>query len=167
MRSVKLAFINALTLFIGLGLLTGSFSSRSAEAARFETVPPLQVNLLGNLRGQYLTVFYAVGTPSLISTGPAQVTLAQIKETRSVQITADTLNIPAVQVEKEGFRPSYNFLVFVVSPQPNYSWVNADGSVPQGSTASNNRQATLVNAVSRTTVEANSASGTLQVQLGK
>lgn len=153
MKSLKLIIINALTLIVGLGLMTGSFSDRSAEAARFETIPSLQVNKLGNLRGQYLTVLYAVGSRPFISMDSTQISITQVKESRTVAITADSMKLPAVQVEKEGFRPSYNIIVFVVSPQPNYSWVNADGSVPQGMTATANRLSSLINAINKADVD--------------
>lgn len=153
MKSLKLIFINTLTLLIGLGLLTGSVSQRSAEAARFETVPSLQVNRLGNLRGQYLTVLYAVGSRPFISTDSSQINISQVKESRTIYITSDTLTLPSVQVEKEGFRPSYNMVVFVVSPQANYSWINADGSVPQGVTASDNHSSSAISAINKTDVD--------------
>lgn len=115
MRSLKLIVINALTLIIGLGLMSGSVSQRNAEAARFETIPSLQINRLGNLRGQYLTVLYAVGSRPFISTDASQINISQVKESRTVYLTSDAVTLPAVQVEKEGFRPSYNIVVFVVS----------------------------------------------------
>lgn len=171
MRSLKLIIINALTLIVGLGLMSGSFSQRSAEAARFESIPSMQVNKLGNYRGQYLTVLYAVGSRPFIATDSSQITISQIKESRTVYISDDSMTLPAVQVEKEGFRPSYNIVVFVVSPQANYSWVNADGSVPQGMTATGNRMSSLINAINKTDVEAlTSAQGSkavLQVNLVK
>ncbi|MGZ3781409.1 MAG: hypothetical protein ACXVCY_12230 [Pseudobdellovibrionaceae bacterium] len=161
MKSVKLVIINALTLIIGLGLLSGSVLNRNAEAARFETIPALQVNHLGNFAGQYLTVLYAVGARPFISTDPLQITLAQIKETRTLYISSDILTLPTVEVEKEGFRPSYNIIVFVISPQNNYSWLNADGSSPQGMVQTGNHLNSLVNSVNKSEVDAFiSASGT-------
>lgn len=154
MRSLKLIIINALTLIIGLGLMSGSVSQRNAEAARFETIPSLQINRLGNYRGQYLTVLYAVGSRPFISTDSAQISISQVKEARTVFISADAMTLPSVQVEKEGFRPSYNMVVFVVSPQANYSWVNADGSVPQGMGRTNNHMSSLTNAINKTEVDA-------------
>lgn len=169
MKSLKLIIINALTLIIGLGLMAGSFSNRSAEAARFETIPALQVNKLGNYRGQYLTVLYAVGSRPFISTDSSQITLSQVKESRTVYISDDTMSLPSVQVEKEGFRPSYNIIVFVVSPQANYSWINADGSVPQGLSMTGNHMSSLVNAINKTDVDSfvstQGETGTLQVNL--
>ncbi|ASD63252.1 hypothetical protein [Bdellovibrio bacteriovorus] len=171
MRSLKLIIINALTLIIGLGLMSGSVSQRSAEAARFETIPSLQVNKLGNYRGQYLTVLYAVGSRPFISTENSSISISQVKEARTVYISADSMSLPSVQVEKEGFRPSYNIVVFVVSPQANYSWVNADGSVPQGMTATGNRLSSLINAINKTDVDgfisAQGEAGTLQINLVK
>lgn len=171
MRSLKLIIINALTLIIGLGLMSGSVSQRSASAARFETIPSLQVNRLGNMRGQYLTVLYAVGSRPFISTDSSSISLSQVKESRTVYISADSVTLPAVQVAKEGFRPSYNIVVFVVSPQANYSWVNADGSVPQGMIATENRMSSLINAINKTDVDgfvtAQGESGVLQVNLVK
>lgn len=153
MRSFKLIIINALTLIIGLGLMSGSVSQRNAEAARFETIPSLQINRLGNLRGQYLTVLYAVGSRPFISTDASQINISQVKESRTVYLTSDAVTLPAVQVEKEGFRPSYNIVVFVISAQSNYSWVNADGSVPQGVSATNNHMSSLINSINKTDVD--------------
>ncbi|MNK19497.1 hypothetical protein D3C87_377190 [compost metagenome] len=153
MKSLKLIIINALTLLIGLGLMSGSVSERKAEAARFETIPALQINQLGNYRGQYLTVLYAVGSRPFIATDASQINLSQVKDSRTVYISGDSMPLASVQVEKEGFRPSYNIVVFVVSPQANYSWVNADGTVPQGVTRTGNQLVSLVNAINKTQVD--------------
>lgn len=154
MKSLKLIVINALTLLIGLGLLTGSLSQRNANAARFEVIPSLQIAKLGNYRGQYLTILYAVGSRPFISTDSSQINISQVKESRTIYITDETMKTPIAEVEKEGFRPSYNIVVFVVSPQPNYSWVNADGTIPQGATSTNNHQSALVNTVNRVDIDA-------------
>lgn len=171
MRAFKLVVINALVLIIGLGLMSGSLSQGTAQAARFETIPAMKVNKLGNLRGQYLTVLYAVGSRPFLSTDPSQINISQVKESRTVYITEDAMSLPAVQVEKEGFRPSYNIVVFIVSPQQNYSWVNADGSVPQGMTSTNNHLKSIANSINKTDVDAFIASSgegaTLQVNLNK
>lgn len=153
MKSLKLVIINGLTLLIGLGLMSGSVSERKAEAARVETIPAMQINSLGNYRGQYLTVLYAIGSRPFIATDASQINLSQVKDSRTVYISADSMQLPAVQVEKEGFRPSYNIIVFVISPQPNYGWVNADGSLPQGLSATSNRSSSLVNAINKTQVD--------------
>lgn len=153
MKSLKFLIINALTLFIGLGLMSGSLSSRNAEAARFEKIPAIQVHQLGNMRGQYLTALYVVGSRPFISTDSSQINISQVKESRTIYISADSMQLPAVQVEKEGFRPSYNMVVFVVSPQANFSWVNADGTAPQGMSLTNNRQRSKTVTINRSDIE--------------
>lgn len=169
MKSFKLILINALTLIVGLGLLSGSFSQKNAQAARFETIPSLQINHLGNLRGQYLTALYAVGSRPLISTHLSQINLSQVKEARTIYLTSDSMTLPTVQVEKEGFRPSFNIIVFVVSNEPNYSWVNADGTYPQGMTATNNHSSSILSSINKSDVDnfisANGANSTLPVNL--
>jgi hypothetical protein len=153
MKSIKLLAINALTLIIGIGLMSGSVSKRSAEAARFEKIPAISVTKLGNYRGQYLTVLYAVGSKPFLTTSKAQVSITQIKESRTFLITSDSQALPEVQVEKEGFRPSYNMIVFVISNQSNYSWINADDTVPQGGTKTMNNQESLVETINKTEVD--------------
>ncbi|WP_413584686.1 hypothetical protein [Bdellovibrio sp. HCB274] len=153
MKSFKLAAINALTLIIGLGLMSGSLSSKSAKAAKLESVPSIEVTQLGNYKGQYLTVLYAVGSRPFISTDASQLNISQVKESRTVYITGDTVTLPQVQVEKEGFRPSYNIVVFVVSPQQNYSWVNADGTSPQGMPKTANQLRNKINAINKSDVD--------------
>ena len=83
-KTIKLAIINFVTLLIGLGLLSGSVSLKNAQAARFETIPSVQITHLGNFRGQYLTVLYAIGSRPFISTDSSQLTLSQVKESRRV-----------------------------------------------------------------------------------
>lgn len=153
MRALKLIVINALTLIIGLGLIAGSLSKEKKQANRFETIPAMTLLKLGNLRGQYLTVLYAVGSRPLLSGDSSQINISQVKESRTVYITDDSISLSKVQVEKEGFRPSYNIIVFVVSPQQNYSWVNADGSVPQGMSMSKNHQKSFANSINKKDVD--------------
>jgi len=153
MKSLKLLIINALTLIVGIGLMSGSFSQRDAQAARFDQIPGLEIQNFGNFRGQYLTILYAIGSKPFIATDASQVTLNQVKEARSITITSDVVKLPPVQVQKEGFRPSYNMIVVVVSPQPNFSWQNADGSIPQGVTATGNKQAVKVLTVNKADVD--------------
>lgn len=153
MKQLKLLTINFLTLLVGLGLMTGSISQQDAFAARFDTVPALEVSNLGNYRGQYLTVIYAIGAKPLFSTNDTQVILSQVKESRSSMIKDDQLNFASIQVEKEGFRPSYNMIVVVVSPEPQFTWVNADGTVPRGVSTSNNRQKNRIFVLNRADLE--------------
>lgn len=153
MKSFKFILINALTLIIGLGLMSGSVSQRKAQAARFETIPGLSVGGLGNLRGQYLTLLYVIASRPLIATESSQITVTQVKESRTVYIAADQMTLPAVRVEKEGFRPSYNMVLLVTSAQPDFSWTNADGSTPQGSPITANHNFGLMKILGKSDIE--------------
>lgn len=153
MKQIKLLTINFLTLLVGLGLMTGSISSQEAFAARFDTVPKLEISNLGNYRGQHLTVLYAIGARPLFSTNDNQVILSEVKEARSFVIRDDQIQLESLQVEKEGFRPSYNVIVIVVSPSPQFTWINADGTTPRGVELSNNRQRSRVLVVNRSDME--------------
>lgn len=153
MRSLKFLFINALTVIVGLGLLSGSFTTRSAQAARFDAVPALKINKLGNFNGQTLTVIYAIGSRPFISTDSSQITVSAVKEVRQVKISKDSIDLPGVQIAKEGFRPSYNLIVFAISPNENYSWRNADGTIPQGMVNTGNHAATLVHSINKKDIE--------------
>ncbi len=168
-KTIKLAIINFVTLLIGLGLLSGSVSLKNAQAARFETIPPVQITHLGNYKGQYLTVLYAIGSRPFISTEATQLTLTQVKDSRTVYITSDKMALPAVQVEKEGFRPSYNMIVVIVSPKADFGWVNADGTRPQGTSMTNNKDVAVLNIINKVNVDnfitANSSNTLLEIDL--
>lgn len=153
MKSLKFVIINALTLIIGLGLMSGSISQKDAQPAHFEAIPSLKITQLGNYRGQYLTVLYAVGSRPLLADDENKISLSQVKDSRTAYITGDSLQLPSTQVEKEGFRPSYNMVLFVVSKQPNFSWINSDGRLPQGLTLTKNQQRSLIKSLNKSEIE--------------
>ncbi len=153
MRSLQFFFINALTLIIGLGLMSGSFSTNDAQAASTEIVPKIQIQRLGNFKGQYLTAYYAIGTRPFFSTDSGQVTLSEIKNTKTEVVTADFITLPQLELEKQGFRPGYNLVVVVVSPSPDFSFVNADGSGIFGMKNTQNHRASLIRSFSKAELE--------------
>lgn len=153
MRSFQFLFINALTLIIGLGLMSGSFSANDAQAAPTETVPKIQVQQLGNYKGQYLTAFYAVGTRPFLSTDSSQFTLTEVKAIKTQVVNADFVTLPAVDLQKQGFRPGYNLVVIAISPAPDYSLVNADGSAIAGMPNTSNHRASLLRSFSKAEIE--------------
>lgn len=153
MKSLKFVLINALTLILGLGVMSSYVAQRSAEAARFDSVPTLKITGLGNKMGQYLNVIYSVGSEPFLATSASQVNIAHVKSVNTIRISADTVTVPSVQVQKQGFSPSYNMVVLVISPQPNYSWVDADGTSPDGMTGTGNHVATLIHPIQRSDLE--------------
>lgn len=153
MKSLQIFFINALTLIIGIGLMSGSFSASDAQAAPTETVPKIQVQQLGNFKGQYLTAFYGVGTRPFLSTDSSQFTLTEVKAIKSQVINADFITLPALDLQKQGFRPGYNLVVIAVSSAPDFSFVNADGSAITGMPATSNHRASMLRSFSKSEIE--------------
>jgi hypothetical protein len=153
MRSLQFLFINALTLIIGLGLMSGSFSSNDAQAAPIETVPNIQIQKIGNFKGQFLLAYYAIGTRALLSTDPSQVTLSEVKASKILAITEDHLTLPQIELQKQGFRPGYNLVMIVITPFPDFSFVNADGSSIKGMPNSQNHRASLIRSFSKVELE--------------
>lgn len=153
MRSLQFLFINALTLVIGLGLMSGSFSANDAQAAPTETVPKIQVQKLGNYKGQYLTAFYAVGTRPFLSTDSSQFTLSEVKAVKTEVVSTDFVTLPSIDLQKSGFRPGYNLVVVAISPSPDFSFNNADGSAITGMPATANHRASLLRSFSKAEIE--------------
>jgi regulator of extracellular matrix RemA (YlzA/DUF370 family) len=153
MKSLQLLVINALTLIIGLGLMSGSFSDNQAHAAQSEIVPKIQIQKLANYRGQYLTAYYSVGTRPFLATDSSQVTLTEVKGIRSQLVESDFVTLPSMELQKQGFRPGYNLVVVVISPLPDFSFVNADGSKIEGMPLTNNQRASLIRSYSKAEIE--------------
>lgn len=153
MKSLQFLFINVLTAIIGLGLMSGSFSNNDAHAAASDIVPKIELQKLGNYKGQFLTAYYAVGSRPFLSTDSSQVTLSEIKSVYNQAIDSDVVVLPTVELQKQGFRGGYNLLVVVISPMAGFSWMNADGSQTAGVNASENHRATLIRAFSKADIE--------------
>jgi hypothetical protein len=82
------------------------------------------------------------------------VTLQELKEVQTVFIGADFVDLPAVELAKQGFRPGYNLIVFVVTPEPKYTWVNANGTKVDGQDPSTNHRASLIRTYGSSDIEA-------------
>ncbi|MFN7453375.1 MAG: hypothetical protein ACK5RO_01815 [Pseudobdellovibrionaceae bacterium] len=107
---------------------------------RTNIVPEINLNGLGNYRGQYATVIYANGRPAVItSSSPIQkqVVLRSVSFTATKPISADGVVFPKTDISNVGFI-TYNMIVFVVHREPQFTWVNANGTVPEGVKAPEN-----------------------------
>ncbi|MGZ3744587.1 MAG: hypothetical protein ACXWRE_17210 [Pseudobdellovibrionaceae bacterium] len=153
MRSFQFFFITVLALIVGLSLMSGSFSANDAQAASIQKIPKIQIQKLGNFKGQYLTVFYAMGTRPFWSSGSAQATLSEIRVTKTEFITSSFITLPEIELQKKDFQPVYNLAMMVISPRPGFSFVNADGSTIKGMTETQNHQATLLRTFSKAEIE--------------
>ena len=117
-------------------------------------VPKIQIQKLGNYRGQHLTAFYAVGTRPFLATDSSQVTLSEVKGIHREVVLNDFVTLPQVELLKQGFRPGYNLVMVAISPDPDYTFVNANGTEIGGMPKSTNQRATLLRSYSKAEIEA-------------
>lgn len=152
--SLKLIIMNTLTLFTLLALIAGVVPTTPAKASsQGHVVPQLSVVDLGNYRGQYLNVIYAQAFKPFMSKDSRLLGVEKIARVESFKIKNDTLKIKSHSLPSDGSSAPYNRVIFVISPQKNFSWVNADGSTPEGVLKTKNQQISLVNSINRKTIE--------------
>lgn len=127
-KSFGFAWLGAMAL--ALSLATAPEAALAQAPA--ETVSAIQLSQLQGYQGKYLTVLYAVATKPLVSVDDRQLNITEIKHAvGGIPIRSAQVELPAVSLPIQGFRPGYNFVVFVVHSQPKFAWQNANGTVPQ------------------------------------
>lgn len=152
--SLKLFIVNTLTLLTFLALVSGVVPTSPANAGdQGAQIPPVAVIDLGNYRGQYLNVIYAQAYKPFMSRDSALLSVEKIARVESFKIKGDSLKLSPQKLPSDGSAAPYNRIIFVISPQKNFSWKNADGSIPEGVLSTKNQQISLVNSINRKTVE--------------
>lgn len=116
---------------LAVSMVTG-LSTVQADSV---TVDAITVSNLGNLRGNYLSVYYGVGSRASIATSGSQVSLREIRAKVTVRIDGNSATVPAIQLQRSGFSLPYNLIVFAVHRGKDYVLVNADGTAPKGETS--------------------------------
>ncbi len=119
-------------LLILTGLIISFFHSVPALAGRTVTVPAIQLQKTGNYLGQYATIYYGFEKTTIIHADSSVIALSSVRMTQTRPVNGDTVQFPSVQIDKDGFRGAYDIAVVVISHYPNFSWINADGSIPEG-----------------------------------
>ncbi|MCX7978478.1 MAG: hypothetical protein N2578_05695, partial [Bdellovibrionaceae bacterium] len=95
----------------------------------------------------------ALGSRALLATERDQFSLEVVKKAQMFRIDGDTVSVPAVQLTKEGVRGAYNMVVLIVSPDANYVWRNADGTVPSGLPDSGSQRRSFATLVPKQRIE--------------
>jgi len=132
------AFIFAFSFLTTLLVFTPMAFAQSV--GRTNVVPEINLTGLGNYRGQFATIIYANGRPAVISSSSPtqkQVVLRSVSLTATKQISGDGVVFPKTDISNVGFI-TYNMIVFVVHREPQFTWVNANGTVPEGVAAPEN-----------------------------
>jgi hypothetical protein len=124
-----------ITAFLIISVVTFFYSVPSL-AGRNVSVPVIEIQKLGNYRGQYITLYYGFEKTNVIRADKDLISLSDIRLTSTLPINADSVQFPAVQIEKTGVRGAYDIVVAVVTPYRNFVWKNGDGSFPDGLTDS-------------------------------
>lgn len=138
--------ITILTFLAGtLALLT----EVRAQEVRLYTVNPIQLHGLQNYKGKYLTVYYGLGSRGSLTTSEDQITLREVKEKRSFQITDEALNIPEINLKRSNVFIPFNIIVFVIHDGPNFTWINGNSSVPDGELLTPNRSSQAVDSLTK------------------
>lgn len=130
-----------------------------------EQVGAITVNNLGNLRGNYLSVYYGVGSRASIATSASQVTLREVRAKVTVRIDGNSVTIPAIQLQRSGISVAYNIIAFAVHRGASYVLVNADGSAPKGETATQTSELLLMDSLTKSEVTALGGPGPISVSL--
>ncbi len=123
----------ALTLLVfvtGTNLLTSTANAAENNAA-FEKTPEITLSELGPLRGKKLSILYVVGVKGLITTEDLQIQVSEVKSALGASTVDNVTQVfSPVAIKREGFRPTFNYLLIIVHNQDEFFWKNADGGVP-------------------------------------
>ena len=114
------------------GIFISFFHSAPALAGRTVTVPAIQLQKTGNYLGQFATIYYGFEKTTIIQADSSAIALSSVRLTQTQPITGDNVQFPTVQIDKDGFRGAFDTIVIVISHYPNFTWKNADGTLPVG-----------------------------------
>jgi hypothetical protein len=122
--------LTLLVLVTGTNLLTSTANAADNTAA-FEKTPEITLSDLGRLRGKKLTLLYVVGAKGLITTEDLQIQVSDVKSALGASSIENVTQVfSPVAIKREGFRPTFNYLLIIVHNQDEFFWKNADGGVP-------------------------------------
>ncbi|MFN7903643.1 MAG: hypothetical protein ACK5P5_00515 [Pseudobdellovibrionaceae bacterium] len=114
-------------------IITTLFDSMVNAFSLSETVPPISVGNLSSYQGKYLKVYYVVGRSQFLDQ-QTQINVLEIKRIDLVPINESEIFLPSVKVVKKSIFAAYNFVILVVTDDPNYTLYNPDGSVATAQT---------------------------------
>lgn len=102
-----------------------------AQTQTSEKVPAIQVSSLGQYRGQFLNLLFVEASNSVVSFDPFRLDVREVKiRPQQVKIEGPEVRFKASEIPKRPFKLAYNFVLIVVSPYPDFSWIDSDGSRP-------------------------------------
>lgn len=153
---MKLVLLSVLTIF--------GFSS--GAMGQIAVLPQVKIEGLSNHVGDYITVYFALGTPASIVLSSEQINLREVRAKTTTQITSSSISTPRMSVAIEGFTVPFNVLLVVIHRQPTFIWLNANGTLPLGEEAgSTHHRPILVKAMLKSDVEQSTQEGVVKITL--
>jgi len=94
-------------------------------------VPAIEVSGLKNYQGQYLSLAFVNATPSPVAVDLFRIQVKQVNVApKELLITEDTMVFSPTSIPVRSLYAPYNYAFLVVSSNPNFSWMNSDGTLP-------------------------------------
>lgn len=123
-------YILTLTLLLG-SILNSTLSW--AQNSNVEMSETMTLNIHPSLQGQHLIALYTLSTNSPVNFNNAsKIKVEKITGRVSHPINSTKMTIDPLPLTREPNLQTYNNVIFVVSLNPNFVWVNADGSAVEG-----------------------------------
>lgn len=123
-------YILTLTLILG-SVLSSTLSW--AQNSNMELTESISLNINPALRGQYLIALYTRSTDSPINFNNAsKIKVEKITGRVSEPIISSNVTLKPIALPIEPNFQTYNNIIFVVSINRDFVWVNADGSAVKG-----------------------------------
>jgi hypothetical protein len=149
----------------GMFVLLGLFLNLNTWAQTV-TLPQVEVSGLRPFSNQYLTVYFALGTPASIALSPEQISLREIRAKTTVSIeNQNSITTPKMTVAIQGFTVPFNVLLIVIHQDKKFSWKNANGTLPLGEDSEGLSKALLIRAYLKPHLETLTSDGMIRIAL--
>jgi hypothetical protein len=146
-------------------VLLGLFLSLNTWAQTV-TLPQVEVTGLRPFLNQYLTVYFALGTPASIALSPEQISLREVRAKTTISIeNQSSVTTPRMTVAIQGFTVPFNVLLIVIHQGKKFSWKNANGTLPLGEDNEGSSKALLIRAYLKPDIEALTSDGVIRIAL--
>ena len=128
---IKCSLFTLMAVF-GFLLISALFAAPALASETVTNIPQLEVRNLNQYAGKYLTVYYGIGNRPMISFSNDEITLREVKFKRTLPITANSVTLPQIPLNRSGLSIAYSMAVFVIHGSPNFTWRNTNNSIPDG-----------------------------------
>jgi hypothetical protein len=123
-----------------ISLFASSFSFGQAAF-----LPQVEVTGLQPYSKQFISVYFALGTPASIAVSPDHMNLREVRAKTTISIENQTsILTPKMSVVIQGFTVPFNVLLIVVHQNSKFTWKNANGTLPLGEDPDGSSRALII-----------------------